>query len=658
MLGIYLPSPADKIKAMAENSNQFRVRYNAMLALLEKAHADAVLIAHDDEYLSEELSDNCQRIKFLTGFSGSAGFCVIAKNIDQELQEEGLTVQSTNEQELAIKHSAAMFVDGRYTVQVKKQVDNNLYDFFNVSELLPETWLAAVLERGSKVAIDLSCLSYNQFLRIKKVLLRSDITIVDTNGNLVDEIWNDRPLANNTKVEIFPDEYNGCPSPQKRHNLAQALREQDLDATVICDPESICWLLNIRGRDRHCLPVVNCRMVAYSNGALEWYISDDHLDADAFKQLETHIGHIDIFPENRFDEVLERLGNSSSSVFVDPETVNAHVINLLETGGAKLSLGLGLCQLPKAIKNHVEIAGEYKAHIKDGIAMCRFFAWLDELTGLYESDIDEESFRRNTQDTDEAVLADRAESFRKVEADYIEPSFDTISAIGTNGAMVHYNYKEAGCIKALGDGPLYMIDSGAHYLDGTTDITRTWLVGPGLTAEMRRMYTLVLKAHIALASLVFPQGTCGMQIDAIARRPLWDQGCDFAHGTGHGVGHLLSVHEGPQQISSHRSTVPLQPGMVISDEPGYYKEGGFGIRIENLLVVQKCQRSGLSHMLCFSPLTLVPIDTRCLDLSLLNNEEKEWLNNYHQNVRSVITNAATTLSDTEVSWLNQATSAI
>lgn len=646
------------IKVMADPTNQLRVHFNAILSLLDKERADAVLIAHDDEYLSEELSDNCQRIKFLTGFSGSAGFCVIVRNFDKQAMKDGISISSKNGKELTITHNAAMFVDGRYTVQVKKQIDNELYDAFNVSDILPEDYLTAVLERGSKVAIDLSCLSYSQYQRIKAKLSRNDIAIIDTGRNLVDEIWNERPEPKNTKVEIFPDEYNGCPSPQKRHNLALKLRERDLDATVICDPESICWLLNIRGRDRHCLPVVNCRMVAYSNGALEWYISDDHLEPDTFKQLETHIGHIDIFPENRFDEVLERLGNSSSTVFVDPETVNAHVINVLENGGAKLTMGLGLCQLPKAIKNHVEIAGEYKAHIKDGIAMCRFFAWLDELTGLYENDLDEEAFHRNTKDTDEAVLADRAESFRKVEADYIEPSFDTISSIGTNGAMVHYNYKEAGCLKALGDGPLYMIDSGAHYLDGTTDITRTWLVGPGLTSEMRRMYTLVLKSHIALASLVFPKGTCGMQIDAIARRPLWNIGCDFAHGTGHGVGHLLSVHEGPQQISSHRSTIPLEPGMIVSDEPGYYKEGGFGIRIENLLVVQKCQRSGLTHMLCFSPLTLVPIDTRCLDLSLLNSEEKEWLNNYHQNVRSVITNAATTLSDTEISWLNQATSAI
>ena len=289
-------------------------------------------------------------------------------------------------------------------------------------------------------------------------------------------------------------------------------------------------------------------MVAYANGTLEWYISDDHLNDDTQKQLEAHIGHIDIFPEKRFDEVLERLGNSSSAVYVDPETVNAHILTMLYNGGAKVTLGKGLCQLPKAKKNHVEIAGEYKAHIKDGIAMCRFLAWLDELTAIDKMPFDHEDFKRRTAGTDEKVIADRALSFRKVESDFIEPSFDTISAIGTNAAMVHYNYAESDCIKSIGDGPLYMIDSGAHYLDGTTDITRTVLVGPGLTDEMRRMYTLVLKAHIALSSAIFPYGTSGLQLDALARQPLWEHGCDFAHGTGHGVGHLLSVHEGPQDI--------------------------------------------------------------------------------------------------------------
>ena len=643
---------------MSDNKKMIQQRLNSLLSLMTREQCDAVLIAHDDEYLSEELSDDCQRIRYLTGFTGSAGICACVRPDIFKIWQNDCNLTGKNLDTLHLQHCAAVFVDGRYTVQAKKQLSPELFDSFVITELTPAKWLCAVLPRGSKLGADLSCLSYRFYEQLKKDLSHNDMSVIDLKNNPVDEIWKDRPAPLHTEVEIFPDEYNGCPSPQKRHNLSETLHELEQDATVLCDPESICWLLNIRGRDRHCLPVVNCRMVAYANGTLEWYISDDHLNDDTQKKLEAHIGHIDIFPEKRFDEVLERLGNSSAAVYVDPETVNAHILTMLYNGGAKVTLGMGLCQLPKAKKNHVEIAGEYKAHIKDGIAMCRFLAWLDDLTSIDKIGFDPEEFKRRTAGTDEKIIADRALSFRKVESDFIEPSFDTISAIGTNAAMVHYNYAESDCVKSLGDGPLYMIDSGAHYLDGTTDITRTVLVGPGLTDEMRRMYTLVLKAHIALSSAIFPYGTSGLQLDALARQPLWEHGCDFAHGTGHGVGHLLSVHEGPQAISSHRSLVPLEPGMIVSDEPGFYQEGAFGIRIENLLVVQKCQRPGLTHMLCFCPLTLVPIDTRCLYVSLLTRKEQDWLNDYHQNVRSVITNAASTLTDNEIAWLTKATQPI
>jgi Xaa-Pro aminopeptidase len=643
---------------MTDKINRSPSRARALRELMKEQGLDAVLIGHDDEYLSEELSPECERLRWLTAFSGSAGACCMLREEDSPILEKGVSVKGADGKEYSLKRAAALFVDGRYTLQVTVQADAEIYDSFNSAALAPEAWLRALLDRGAKVGVDLSCMSWRAYLKLKAGLDREGIELVDLKKNPVDAVWEDRPAPVHTKVEIFPDEFNGCPSPQKRRDLAKRLRDRGLDATVICDPESICWLLNIRGRDRHCLPVVNCRMVAYSNEALEWYISDDHLDEEKQKQLEAHIGHIDIFPENRFDEVLERLCTSQSAVFADPDSVSAHVLKTLKDGGARVTEGLGLCQMPKACKNHVEIAGEYKAHIKDGIAMCRFLSWLDELTCPLKAQSDPEGYRRRVSDTDEKVLAERAESFRKVEQGYIEPSFDTISALGTNASMVHYNHLNTEKPKALGDSPLYMIDSGAHYLDGTTDITRTVLVGPGLTDEMRRMFTLVLKAHIALATAVFPKGTSGLQLDAIARRPLWDHGCDYAHGTGHGVGHLLSVHEGPQCISSHRSDIPLQPGMVISDEPGYYKDGAFGIRTENLLVVQPCQHPGMEHMLCFSPLTLVPVDTRCLDLSMLTSGEKAWLNGYHQNVLSVIKNASATLTDTEVNWLTQAAAAI
>ncbi|HAR80428.1 MAG TPA: aminopeptidase P family protein [Succinivibrionaceae bacterium] len=631
----------------------YKQRIAALNDQLEQLKLDALLVTHDDEYLSYELTPDCERIKFISGFSGSAGYVAICRKTAVTIKQDTV-ITGQHHEKIPVQHTAAIFVDGRYLIQVKEQVDLDSFDIFNYPAIYPADYFNAVLEKGSKVGIDLNCISYNEFINLQNDLAENDIELVPVKENVIDSIWTDRPEKTCSKVEIFPDEFNGEPSSQKKHNLALELRERDLDATIICDPESICWLLNIRGHDRPCLPVVNCRMVAYSNEALEWYIDDEHLIDTDPQELEKHFGHVDIFPESRFDEVLQRLCSSSSNVYADPKSVNAHILSTLHDGGAQVMEGLGLCLLPKACKNEIEIAGEFNAHLKDGVAMCRFLSWLDDITDIANFK-DQESFLRRVGDIDEAVLADRAESFRKVEADYIEPSFDTISALGANAAMAHYNYLTVKEPKKLGSDSIYLIDSGAHYMDGTTDITRTVLVGPEVSDEIMRMYTIVLKAHISLATLIFPKGTSGMQIDAIARRPLWDHGLDYAHGTGHGVGHLLSVHEGPQAISSHQSTTPLMAGMIISDEPGFYKEGNYGIRLENLLVVQECSQPGLQHMLCFAPLTMVPFDTRLIVKEMLTTKEREWINNYHQNINHVISNTVATLTDTEINWLNRAT---
>ncbi|MCI6346024.1 MAG: aminopeptidase P family protein [Succinatimonas sp.] len=642
-----------------QNNSVFEQRVASLRELLDQNDLDALIVSHDDEYLSYELNEDEERLKYITGFSGSAGYAVITSN-DLKINEENIEINQDNtENGIVVDRDCAVFVDGRYVVQVKEQIDSDIFQDFDLAKVKPAKWISSVMPKNSTVGIDINCVSYKEYISIKNELGMNNINLVATENNLVDKIWTDKPASVISEISIFPDEYNGCPSPQKRQLIAQTLRDKDLDATVICDPESICWLLNIRGKDRAYLPVINCKMVAYSNEALEWYINPNHFkDENLQDQLQEHIGHIDIFPEEAFDDVLDRLCSSSCTVYVDPETTNAHVMTKLYSGGAKVSEGLGLCQMPKACKNHIEVAGEYKAHIKDGIAMCRFISWLDNLTALDKPTDSDETFLRRVEGVDEAELATRALSFRKVEAGFIEPSFATISALGPNAAMCHYNHENEATPRALGKDCLYLIDSGAHFIEGTTDITRTILVGPHITDEIKRMYTLVLKSHIALATLIFPKGTSGIQIDAIARRPLWDCGFDFAHGTGHGVGHVLSVHEGPQTISSRRSTVPLVPGMVLSDEPGYYKEGEYGIRLENLLVVMQCTQPGMQHMLCFSPLTLVPFDKRFIDKELLSQKEIEWLNNYHQNVNNVITNAATSLTEDEITWLNKATAAI
>lgn len=624
---------------------------------LKANELDALIIPHDDEYLSSELTPDCDRIATLTNFTGSAGFVCVCIG-----REEALPLEVTNRKDehetLKIEHEQAVFVDGRYKVQVKEQVDEEIYDCFNFAEVKPADYLCAILPKKSRVGLDLRCVSYQYYQDLKLALDLAGIELVPLEDNLFDLVWEDRPKPTYSPIEIFPDEYNGCPSMQKRKNLAQALRERGLDATIISSPATVCWLLNIRGRDRNYLPIINCRLVAYANEALEWYVNLEHLSDDEVQaNLEDHIGHIDIFPEVGFDEVLERLSSSNCSVYVDASNTNAHIFDKLYAHGAKVVKGLGLCELPKAIKNATELAGEHKAHLKDGVAMCRFQAWLDDVTKVSNL-TDIEAYQRRVEDLDEAVLAEKAEYFRRIEGDYIEPSFATISALGPNAAMCHYNHAEVATPRKMGQDPLYLIDSGAQFLEGTTDITRTILVGPNLTEQMQLMYTLVLKSHIALASTIFPHGTCGMQLDAIARRPLWQYGCDYEHGTGHGVGHVLAVHEGPHNISTKSSAIPLEVGMVTSIEPGFYEADEFGIRLENLYEVCPCTQQGCQHMLCFEPLTLVPFDTRLILRELLTPAERSWLNDYHQNVLSIIKNAASTLSDMEVSYLTTATAAI
>ncbi len=644
---------------MTDDISIFAARLAQLRRLMRSADLDAVLVPHDDEYLSCELNPDGERLAYLTGFTGSAGLCAA---INDDLQGEDvpqLPVQAHLQDgtEIELNASAAVFVDGRYTVQVKEQVDPELFETFNFTELQAVDYLAALLPKGAVVGIDIRRISFAAYLKLLRDLEKKDLILKELTASLIDQIWDDRPAPVCSPVRIYPDELNGCPSLQKRQNLAQALRDEGMDAAIITSPDTICWLLNIRGDDRHCLPVINCRLVAYANEALEWYVSLQHFDDEIQGQLEEHFGHVDIFPEEDFGDVLERLCNASCKVYIDPQTTNAAILKALYDGGAEVTEGLGLCEIPKACKNRQELAGEHKAHLKDGVAMCRFLTWLDELTEL-DKNTEAEAFARSLENITEADLAAKAEALREVEGDYIEPSFDTISALGPNAAMCHYNHAEVSQPRSLGLDGMYLIDSGAHFLEGTTDITRTIKVGNNVTPEMKKMFTVVLKCHIALATAIFPPGTSGQQLDALARRPLWDLGLDYDHGTGHGVGHLLAVHEGPHGISRRYSSIELKPGMIVSIEPGYYKADAYGIRLENLVTVTHCSAPNLKHMLCFEPLTLVPFDLRLIERELLTAREREWLNNYHQRVYNLITAAGTTLSDFELNWLAAATAAI
>ena len=624
---------------------------------------DALLLPHDDEYLSGEVTADCERIATLTHFTGSAGWVCVSVGHEADLPREVVNRKDRSTM-LPLAHEQAIFVDGRYKIQVKEQVNEDVFDCFNLAAVTPSDYLRTLLPKKSRVGLDLRCVNYRYFQDLQKELELAGIEIVPLAQNLFDLIWEDRPAPVCSPVEIFPDEFNGCPSLQKRKNLAQSLRDKALDATIISSPETVCWLLNIRGRDRAYLPIINSRLVAYANEALEWYINFDHLSDEIQANLEDHVGHIDIFPESGFDDVLDRLASSKCSIYVDPKTTNAHILNTLYEKGAQVETGLGLCELPKACKNATELAGEHKAHLKDGIALCRFLAWLEGIAQPESIEIDDAgpeaglaAYQERVSELDEAVLADKVEELRKEQGEYLQPSFATISALGPNAAMCHYNHAEVATARALGADPLYLIDTGAHFNEGTTDITRTVLVGPNVTEQMQLMYTLVLKSHIALASTIFPRGTSGMQLDAIARRPLWEHGYDYEHGTGHGVGHVLAVHEGPQNISTRSSTIALDVGMVTSIEPGYYEDDEYGIRLENLYKVCPCTQPGCQHMLCFEPLTLVPFDVRLIIREMLTPAERTWLNDYHQNVHSIIENAAD-LSEAELSFLKEATAPI
>ena len=634
---------------MAESATIIRDRLTALRSAMDAEQLDAFIVTHDDEYLSSSVTPDSRRVEFICGFTGSAGTAVILQPRRCTGPGSVTGISGTTHEAL---RSCALFTDGRYSLQARAQLDEQQFSIFSPTEVTPTAFLAAQLPAHSRIGIDLNTVSYQVYTELQSQLDDRHLELVGRDGSLVDGIWEERPQAPCTPVIIYEDEYNGCPSLVKRQNLAHELQDSGYDATVISRAETICWLLNIRGHDRPSLPVVNSRLVAFANESLEWYIDERHLDDQLRDQLSSHCGHLDVFPPESFAGVLRRLGTARCTVYIDPSANNAMILSTLHGGGATVIEGTGICELPKAIKNPLELAGAQQAHVRDGIALCRFLAWLDDLC---RPTADPAAYPARVSGHSEATLSEHAEECRRLGDNYLEPSFDTISALGPNAAMCHYTHTSAPQPRALGADALYLIDSGAHYLEGTTDVTRTVLVGPGVTEEQRRLYTLVLRSHIALSTTLFPPGTSGLQLDAVARRPLWSEGLDYPHGTGHGVGHVLNVHEGPQNISTRSSLTPLAEGMILSIEPGYYRDGAFGIRLENLVMVARCTRRDCQHMLCFVPITLVPFDRRLIVREMLTAAERSWLNDYHARVRTVLSRSASTFTPLEADWLEQAT---
>lgn len=583
-------------------------RLDAIRNWLTTKDYDAFIIPHEDEFLGEYIPEHNERLLWATGFTGSAGAAVISTN------------------------KAAIFVDGRYTVQVRNQVCDSNFEYCHLTEEPYWQWINNNSNIIKKVAYDPKMHSAS-WLKNFVSHLNSNIELIAVTNNPIDENWFDRPVPQLSSMRLLDEGIVGLSSLTKRQSVSELLLQKGAHAAILTRLDTICWLLNIRGLDVSRLPVLLSHAIIYSDSSVEFFIEQERVAEDFDKHVGGNVRIIDpihlstCLQNLRGKKVLFDSSSSSAWFKIQLDDVDSVVIEEPDP-----------CLLLKAVKNETEISGMKASHVLDGVAMVKFLHWLD-------SEIDANRLH------DEAVLSDRLQKFREESPELADLSFDTISASGSNAAMCHYNHNDQEVPGKLSLNTLYLVDSGGQYSNGTTDITRTVAVG-NPTNEMKKLFTLVLKGHIAIANCTFPNGTTGSQIDVLARQHLWNHGFDYDHGTGHGVGHFLSVHEGPQSISKRPNTVALQPGMVVSNEPGYYRTNEFGIRIENLELIVPKQTSGDFSGLGFQYLTLCPIDHRCIDLDLLTKPELRWLNSYHEQVRDTL---SPLLDVVQNEWLDKAT---
>lgn len=603
-------------------------RISTLREEMKKAGVDGFIVPTADEYQCEYPPVSARRLAWLTGFTGSAGQAIV-------LAEDALDPAKIKDD--AEARAAAIFVDGRYTLQAKMQVDGKSYEQRDLmSDVLGADWVVSRIKQGATLAYDPWLHTQSSVEALKAKMDKAGIALVAVPHNLIDPIWRDRPAVSKAAVQAYSDTYAGETSQSKRQRLGENFKKDGVDATVITAPDSIAWLLNIRGGDVQNTPLALSFAVLHQDGKVDWYIDPDKIGAEVVKHVGDAVKIVDIA---RLGEGIDALGEAKSTVQYDPKRSAAWFHERLTQAGATIKNADDPCVMPKAVKNATEIQGMRQAQIRDGVALTKFLAWLDE----------EVTKRPVTELEVEKKLL----SFRQQQKDFKEVSFDTIAGSGEHGAIVHYRATEE-TNKVLENNNLFLLDSGGQYLDGTTDVTRTMVIGAP-TEEQKKRFTQVLQGHIRLASARFPKGVKGSQIDVLARGALWNDTEDYAHGTGHGVGAYLGVHEGPQSISL-RAETPFEPGMVVSNEPGYYKTGEYGIRTESLVVVKEVEGTGGSTgkrpYLEFETITLAPIDLRLVEPDMLSLHELKWLNEYHQRVRDTL---SPYMNDKEKEWLANAT---
>lgn len=593
----YGPAPAERLAALQ--------------AEIVRRGLDGFIVPRTDEHQGEYVPMRAERLRWVTGFSGSAGVAVV------------------------LAERAAVFVDGRYTLQVLDEVDTEQVEPVPLADKSPWDWIAENLADGATLGYDPLLLTESSVARYRQAAEKAGGRLVAVDDNPVDAVWPDQPAAPLAPVVVHDEIYAGDPAVAKRATLGVRLTEENVAAAVLTMPDSIAWLLNIRGGDVPHTPLPLSFAILRDDGSVDLFVDARKLSPG----VTEHLGNgVAIQPPEDFGPALEALGKGGRRVMADPTGAASFVFDRLRAGGAEIVKGTDPCAMPKACKNETEVDGARAAHRRDGVAVTRFLAWFAE--------------RAPAGGLTEIEAAEQLRVFR-FENDLIRDlSFRTISGSGPNGAIVHYSVSEE-TNREIGLGELYLVDSGAQYLDGTTDITRTIAVGEA-SPEMRDRFTRVLKGHIGIATARFPQGTTGAQLDTLARHALWQAGLDFDHGTGHGVGSYLSVHEGPQRISKAGDTVALKPGMIVSNEPGYYKTDAYGIRIENLVTVVPCDDVADSErtLLQLETMTLAPIDRTLVDVSLLTADEMAWLDAYHARVRETVGPA---LDPATKTWLDAAT---